>query len=277
MIQPTQTFSLSGGIKLSFTDSGAPLNQLNYTTVLLLHGGVFNAYQFHKLHAYAHSLNLRTVLLHRRDYAGSTPYSSSEIQELERGNVIFWERLAAQMGEFLKMFIEREGIPKLAARQKRALSHQANGLEKGGSGGVAILGWSGGCLPIVSFLGATQNRMFSEELYGFLVEYIGECIFYDPSYNCFGYPLPPDNRNYIPWEDTANSSEDFLQTFSNWVSSYYDHPCYDPITRSLPATATIHDLDGSRRKSDETSVSSWTAEEIVKGTEERPARNEIAT
>ncbi|KAJ3793261.1 hypothetical protein GGU11DRAFT_692126 [Lentinula aff. detonsa] len=274
MTHPIQTYSLSGGIELSFTDSGPPLDSSDYTTIVLLHGGVFNAYGFHKVHGYAHSLNLRTVLLHRRDYAGSTPYSCSETQELQQGNVIFWERLSAQLGEFLQMFVQREGIPKLVARQKPA---QLNGLRNMGSGGLAILGWSGGCLPIVSFLGAIRNRMISEELYNFLEDYIGDCIFYDPSYHCFGYPLPPENQNYIPWEDTRISSEEFLHAFSQWVSSYYDHPCYDPVSRSLLTTASINDFDGQRQKSDEISVSSWTDEEIAQGTEERPSKNEIST
>ncbi|KAJ3821553.1 hypothetical protein F5880DRAFT_1624692 [Lentinula raphanica] len=256
MIHTIQTYSLSGGVELSFTDSGPPIGSLDYTTVILLHGGVFNAYGFHKVHDYAHRLNLRTVLLHRRDYAGSTPYSRSEIQELENGSVIFWERLSAQLGEFVRMFVEKESVPK-----------------RGGSGGIAILGWSGGCLPIVSFL----------ELYNFLVEYIGDLILYgtvfcsiltffvltvlmlDPSYHCFGYPLPHDNRNYVPWEDQTISSEEFLHAFSEWVSSYYDHPCYDPVSRSLLVTASINDFDGQRRKSDEISVLSWTDEDLARG------------
>ncbi|KAJ4471422.1 hypothetical protein J3R30DRAFT_3407796 [Lentinula aciculospora] len=295
MTPPIQTYFLSGGIKLSFTDSGAPPGSSNYTTVILLHGGAFNAYGFQKIPAYDHGLNLRTVLLRRRDYAGSTPYTPSEIAELEQGDIIFWERLSAQLGEFLKMFIERERIPKLFSGKRPSSFSQIDGRKGSRSGGVAILGWSGGCLPIVSFLGATQNRMFSEEQYNFLVEYIGDCILYgeviylplqqgrclivllDPSYHCFGYSLPPDNRNYIPWEDTASSPEEFFHAFSQWVSSYYDHPCYDPVNRRLQTTASINDLDGCRHKSDEISVSSWTHEDIIKGIEERPAKNEIST
>ncbi|KAJ3837749.1 hypothetical protein EV361DRAFT_797953 [Lentinula raphanica] len=277
MIHTIQTYSLSGGVELSFTDSGPPIGSLDYTTVILLHGGVFNAYGFHKVHDYAHRLNLRTVLLHRRDYAGSTPYSRSEIQELENGSVIFWERLSAQLGEFVRMFVEKESVPKLMGVQKSTSNAQMNGFRRGGSGGIAILGWSGGCLPIVSFLGVVRNRMMSEELYNFLVEYIGDLILYDPSYHCFGYPLPHDNRNYVPWEDQTISSEEFLHAFSEWVSSYYDHPCYDPVSRSLLVTASINDFDGQRRKSDEISVLSWTDEDLARGTEERPAKNEIST
>lgn len=38
-----KTYSLPEGTELSFTDSGAPLNSDDYTTVLIIHGSAFNA------------------------------------------------------------------------------------------------------------------------------------------------------------------------------------------------------------------------------------------
>ncbi|KAJ4471423.1 hypothetical protein J3R30DRAFT_3299672 [Lentinula aciculospora] len=259
-----QTYTVSDGIELSFTDSGAPPDSRDYTTVLFVHGGVFNAYQFRKVHAHAHALNLRTVLIHRRDYAGSTPYSSSEIEELEQGSAAFWERLSAQVAEFMEIFIKRERIPKLN-RQKSS----------GGNGGVAIFGWSAGCSTVLSLLGLTRNPMISEDLYIGLQEYIGNCIIYDPPYFCFGYIPPSDNRNYIPWNDPAVSAEDLPGVVAEWISSYYDHPCYDPVSQSLSSKAGIHDLDGIRQKGDRMSVSSWTDEETAMGLEGTPAKNEV--
>ncbi|KAJ3892395.1 hypothetical protein GG344DRAFT_87785 [Lentinula edodes] len=240
-----QTYTLPEGIELSFTDSGVPPGSADYTTVVFLHGGIFNAYQFHKVHTHAHAQNLRTVLLHRRDYAGSTSYSATEIEELEQGSVTFWERLSAQVAQFLEIFIERERIP------------------KGGNGGIAIFAWSAGCSTVLSFLGGTQNPLISKELYQLLQQYVGNCILYDPTYLCFGYPLPSDNRNYIPWDDLTVSTDELPQLVAEWVSSYYDHPCYDPVTRSLPSTATVNELDGIRLKSDRISISSWTDEELI--------------
>ncbi|KAJ3869847.1 hypothetical protein EV359DRAFT_29064 [Lentinula novae-zelandiae] len=256
-----QTYTLSEGIELSFTDSGVPPGSADYTTVIFLHGGIFNAYQFHKVHAHAHAQNLRTVLLHRRDYDGSTSYSATEIEELEQGSVTFWERLSAQVAQFLEIFIERERIPKLTRKLR-------------GNGGIAILAWSAGCSTVLSFLGGTQNPLISKELYQLLQQYVGNCILYDPTYLCFGYPLPSDNRNYIPWDDPTVSTDELPQLVAEWVSSYYDHPCYDPVTRSLPSTATINELDGIRLKSDRISISSWTDEELVKGLERSSAKNE---
>ncbi|KAJ4482855.1 hypothetical protein C8J55DRAFT_559677 [Lentinula edodes] len=294
-----QTYTLSEGIELSFTDSGVPPGSADYTTVVFLHGGIFNAYQFHKVHAHAHAQNLRTVLLHRRDYAGSTSYSATEIEELEQGSVTFWERLSAQVAQFLEIFIERERIPKLTRKlsssRETTCSFAATSVKenRGGNGGIAILAWSAGCSTVLSFLGGTQNPLISKELYQLLQQYVGNCILYgqrfilffkarltkrhvpkDPTYLCFGYPLPSDNRNYIPWDDLTVSTDELPQLVAEWVSSYYDHPCYDPVTRSLPSTATVNELDGIRLKSDRISISSWTDEELVKGLEGSSAKNE---
>lgn len=252
--------------------------------------------QFHKVHAHAHAQNLRTVLLHRRDYAGSTSYSATEIEELEQGSVTFWERLSAQVAQFLEIFIERERIPKLTRKlsssRETACSFTATSVKENrrGNGGIAILAWSAGCSTVLSFLGGTQNPLISKELYQLLQQYVGNCILYgqrsisffkarltnpkDPTYLCFGYPLPSDNRNYIPWDDPTVSTDELPQLVAEWVSSYYDHPCYDPVTRSLPSTATMNELDGIRLKSDRISISSWTDEELVKGLERSSAKNE---
>ncbi|KAJ4475649.1 hypothetical protein J3R30DRAFT_578900 [Lentinula aciculospora] len=276
-----QTYTLSEGIRLSFTDSGAPPNAANYTTVFFLHGGMFNAYQFHKIHSHAHAENLRTVLLHRRDYAGSTAYSPKELDELEKGSVLFWERLSAQMAEFLGIFIARERIPKLTQRklpfsQTVQLMHASSEpINVRGNGGIAIFGWSAGCSTVLSFLGASHNPMISEESHKTLKQYVSHCILYDPTYLSLGYKLPSDNRNYIPWADPTIALEDIPRVVSEWVTSYYDHPCYDPLSGSLPVTATLHDLDGIRPKSDQVSISSWTDEELAKGIEGLPARNEM--
>ncbi|KIK69443.1 hypothetical protein GYMLUDRAFT_152193 [Collybiopsis luxurians FD-317 M1] len=258
-----KTYSLSGGIELSFTDVGAPPNSDDYTTVFILHGSVFNAYQFHKVHSYAHAFNLRTVLVHRRDYTGSTPYALTELQEIEQGSRVFWEQSSAQLAEFLGMFIEEEKIPKLK-------EHSRNG-------GIAMLGWSMGAVPVLSFLATAKKPLVSPGLLELLEGYIGECVLYDPPYLALGYPLPSNQPNYIPWviPDPNVSQEEMPVIFSQWISSYYDHPCYDPASRSLRSSATIYDFDGARPTGDKVnSLSSWTEEEIAKGIERKAATSE---
>ncbi|KIK69441.1 hypothetical protein GYMLUDRAFT_214581 [Collybiopsis luxurians FD-317 M1] len=261
-IQP-KGYSLSGGIELSFTDVGAPPNSDDYTTVFILHGSVFNAYQFHKVHSYAHNFNLRTVLLHRRGYIGSTPYTPAELQELERGSKTFWEQSSAQLAEFLGMFIEKEKIPKLKEHPR--------------SGGIAILGWSMGAIPVLSFFATAKNALVSTGLLELLEGYIGKCVLYDPPYLALGYPLPSDNPNYIPWviPDPTVSPEEVPAVFSQWIGSYYDHPCYDSASRRWRSSASIYDFDGSRPGGDKkNSLSSWSEEEIAKGIEQDATTSE---
>ncbi|KAF9062033.1 hypothetical protein BDP27DRAFT_1337137 [Rhodocollybia butyracea] len=252
MSHPIQTYSLSRGIELSFTDSGAPPNSRDYTTLLVVHGTAFNAYQFHKLHSYAHALNLRTVLLHRRDYVGSTPYTKN----------VFWERLSAQLAEFVVMLIQNEGIPRLT----HSTESHSEGLDLKGRGGVAIMGWSFGCATVLSLFGVVKNPMISDKHYDLLQE---------PTSCRLRISCPLDNPNYLPWADSTIPPENIPQIFSDWASSYYDHPCYDPQSRCLPYTASMYDLDG-RPKTETTSVSSWTEEEIAKGIEGNNARSDIS-
>ncbi|KAF9061870.1 hypothetical protein BDP27DRAFT_1234417 [Rhodocollybia butyracea] len=269
MSHPVQTYSLSEGIELSFTDSGAPPNSIDYTTLLVIHGTGFNAYQFHKLHSSAHAHNLRTVLLHRRDYAGSTPYSPTELEEISEAKKVFWERSSAQVAEFVVMLVAKEGIPKLTTKS------QSEGSDFDSRGGVAIMGWSFGCATALSLLGTVKNPMISDEHYNILKDYIGDCILYDPPHLAFGYPLPPDNKNYVPWEDLTIPPGEHTKVFSDWVASYYDHPYYDSQCQSLSYyTASIHDLDG-RAKTEKDSVSLWSEEEKAKGIEGETAATEI--
>ncbi|KAF5381157.1 hypothetical protein D9757_009438 [Collybiopsis confluens] len=245
-----KTYNLSGGIDLSFTDAGAPLSD-DYTTVVILHGTAFNAYQLRKVHVYAHENNLRTVLLHQRHYAGSTPYTTDEIEDIKQGEMGFWERGSAQLAEFLNTFIKQERIPKLTTE---------------GRGGIAIMGWSMGVVPVLSFLATAKNPIISIDLSECLQEYIGRCILYEPPFLAFGISPPPKCPNFNPWEEPDISPEDLPIVFSRWISSYFDHPCYDPVTKSLSISATIHDYDG-RPEGPVNSISSWTADDISKGIE----------
>ncbi|KAF8823569.1 hypothetical protein HHX47_DHR10000167 [Lentinula edodes] len=145
------------------------------------------------------------------------------------------------------------------------------------SGGIAIMGWSAGCQMIFSIFGAAHNPMIANEEYALLQQYIGKFMLYDPPHVAFGYPVPFDNKNYVPWEDTSLKPEDIPVAFSEWVSSYYDHPCYDFATRSLPSSATIHDLNGIPKKTRRTSVYDWSEEDKAKGIEMEAMKSEVLT
>lgn len=160
----SNTAHLPDGIDIFYTDSGAPSDSTDYTTLVILHGSAFTGRKHHtsvfsgtpvlsvhcilieasfkKLHGYAHALNLRTVVWNRRDYPGSTKYTDAELDDLKNGRQEFIDRLAVQLGQFLEQFIEEEHIPKISANRK--------------SGGLAIMGWSMGIASVIPLFSSKE-------------------------------------------------------------------------------------------------------------------------
>ncbi|THV03734.1 hypothetical protein K435DRAFT_817155 [Dendrothele bispora CBS 962.96] len=233
----SNTYHLNDAINIFFTDSGAPQSSDDYTTLIVLHGSAFTGDGFVRLHEYSHANNLRTVIWNRRDYPGSTKYSDTELEDYANGRKVFLDRLALQLADFLKQFIETENIPPITSDRK--------------SGGFAIMGWSMGtatAMPLFS-----DRALFSLEQYSLLEKYVKDLILYDPPYLSFGYKLPPDEKTYNPWTDPeCKTPEELYQNFGTWVSSYYDHP---------DTSGSIHGLD-FRKRTELATVPTWTAEEF---------------
>ncbi|KAG6875672.1 hypothetical protein C0992_002879 [Termitomyces sp. T32_za158] len=160
MMMTSHTYTLIGDIKVFFTDSGPPPASTDYTTLIVLHGSAFTGHGFERLHDYAHRYNLRTVIWNRRDYYGSTKYTDAEIDDLNNGKKVFLDRLAIQVADFLKQYIEKESVPKISADRK--------------TGGFAIMGWSMGtatAMPLFS-----DPALISPELYALLEQYVKDLI-----------------------------------------------------------------------------------------------------
>jgi len=205
--------------------------------LIVLHGSAFTGDGFERLHDYAHRYNLRTVIWNRRDYPGSTKYTDAELDDLNNGRKVFLDRLAIQVADFLKQYIEKESIPKITADRK--------------FGGFAIMGWSMGsatAMPLFS-----DPSLISPELYTLLEQYVKDLVLDDPPYLSFGIPLPADEKTYNPWADPdCKTPEELYQNFGYWVSSYYDHP---------DVSGTIHGLNYEKRAGIPT-VTTWTPEQF---------------
>lgn len=87
---------------LYFEDSGAPESSSDYVTLILVHGAMVNSGMpsapdrfgfeqgysymcsgvFRRMLPFASANNLRLVLVNKRDYRGSTPYSQEELKDL---------------------------------------------------------------------------------------------------------------------------------------------------------------------------------------------------
>ncbi|KAG7096126.1 hypothetical protein E1B28_006800 [Marasmius oreades] len=233
-----QTYTLSEDIKIFFSDNGAPPNSDDYTTIVLLHGSGFNGHGLERMHDVSHSLNLRTLILNRRQYPGSTPYTDSELEDLKQGRKVFIDRIGKVMGEFLLQFIEKEKIPKASDDMKK--------------GGIAVMTWSMGTSAMALF---SDANLVPHEDYLVLEKYVKDLVCDDPPHLCFGFEVPDDIKAYDPWTDPELKTlpEKFKQ-FSKWVSTYFDHP--------NPETGKLQDMDLTTKGSSNSTIMKWSSEEL---------------
>ncbi|KAK7462247.1 hypothetical protein VKT23_007850 [Stygiomarasmius scandens] len=246
------TYRLPGDIDISFTDSGPPPDSKDYTTLVIFNGSAFGRTSFGKLPQHAHSFNLRTVVANSRGYPGSTPYTKSEVEDLEQGKKVHLERLGSLVASFIERFIEEnekgEGIPKIGSGGK--------------SGGIALLGWSSGAITAMSMF--ADPALVSSKAYTLLQKYVKDLVFCDAPAVAFGYPYL--NDMYYPWLDKdATTPEEITSNFVSWSSSYYQHP--------NPHGSSTSSLDNSKSTEHK---SSWTSEEFEKFFHEPNIPQELA-
>ncbi|KAG6840111.1 hypothetical protein C0991_008901 [Blastosporella zonata] len=237
----SETAHLPDGIDIFYTDSGAPPGSTDYTTVIILHGTAFTGHNLKKLHDYAHGLNLRTLIWNRRDYAGSTKYTEDELDDLKHGRRVFLDRLAAQLVQFLLLFIEQYDVPKVDVERR--------------TGGFAIMGWSLGNTTALSLFSHTS--LIPPEAYTLLKSYVKDLIIYDSTLFAFGWKLPPDADPSVIYEpmskfDGDETPDGVMRNFHTWVSSYYDHP---------ENPKSINDLHFAER-TERASSDNWTADDL---------------
>ncbi|EMD37518.1 hypothetical protein CERSUDRAFT_49933, partial [Gelatoporia subvermispora B] len=133
------------GTVLYYEDTGVPEGARAYTTLILVHGTMFNGAIFRRMYPYAASNNLRIVSVNKRDYVGSTPYTTEELSAVqgtaEEQKAII-DADGVRLAHFIAWFIETEKIPPiLEAKDGTRI------------GGFALAGWSSGNVVTISLLG----------------------------------------------------------------------------------------------------------------------------
>ncbi|KAG6885274.1 hypothetical protein C0993_003861, partial [Termitomyces sp. T159_Od127] len=236
----SNTVHFPNGIDIFYTDSGPPPGSHDYTTVIILHGITFTGENLKKLHNYAHTFNLRTVIWNRRGYAGSSQYNPDELDDLEYGRGAFLERLGVQLAHFLRWFIEQHNVPRVSADHK--------------TGGFAIMGWSFGNATAMTLF--SHRDLLPSQTYDLLKDYVKNLIIYDATLFAFGWKLPPNEKPLSTYDPLSTFATDppevALRNFDAWVSSYYDHP-KDP--------ESVSDLHFAQRTESATS-DAWSAEDL---------------
>ncbi|KAJ8488426.1 hypothetical protein ONZ51_g3568 [Trametes cubensis] len=198
----------------AFLDSGAPEGSTDYTTVVVLHGWGWHGGVFRKMLPLAAQSNARLVLVNRRDYPGSEPYTPEERATLIRLATgapspesdaeaqAFMRDRVKEFYDYLVDFVRRENIPR----------------PQGNTGGLIIAGWSLASAWLTALL--AHVRSFKEEDVK-LSEYVRRVILYDSSHFCYGYTPPPNS--YQPLLDTSLSEKERVEKFGIYITGYYVH------------------------------------------------------
>ncbi|KAI0657102.1 hypothetical protein C8Q70DRAFT_291003 [Cubamyces menziesii] len=221
-----------------FRDSGAPEDNIDYTTLVVVHGWGWKASTFKKLYAVAKQSNVRIVSVIRRDYPGGVSYTAEEQAALRRlastprspdteiEMAAFMRKHAHDVYHFLVAFIEQAQIP--PAQDSR--------------GGIILAGWSMGAASVTALLAHADSYpvrsislsaylkravMFgASPLVSFMVcAEVYECSsrLADVSNIFFGYGTPTNVELFHPLHDPTLDGAEKLTAFDHWVTSYFEH------------------------------------------------------
>lgn len=181
------------GHVLYYEDTGPVAGSKVYTTIVLFHGLIFHSGMSHlvlpqpwlimvhdpgifkRLLPSAQERGLRLVTVNWRDYPGSSPYTSEELDEFSSKSYEVQRAAMEKQGNhittFIENFIKKEDIPPL----------EREGLKK--CGGLTVLTWSLGNVFLFPFL-ANAHRL-SEGTRTFLERYLRTAIVFGmlTSYN----------------------------------------------------------------------------------------------
>ena len=190
----TSTLNVGNGTELGYIDSGAP-GTSTYTTIFAIHGMGYYSRKytpatspqtcmltprtavFEKVLEKATSHNTRFVAITRRDYNGSTAYSTSDLSDLQNGpetaQTSFFQARGLELATFIETFISKNDIPAPSSDGK--------------TGGIGVLGWSLGNTFTVSLLANIESYPNSTQTT--LAKYLRAAIFQGMSRSSRNPPL----------------------------------------------------------------------------------------
>ncbi|TCD61959.1 hypothetical protein EIP91_007668 [Steccherinum ochraceum] len=201
------------GTQLHYEDSGAPLEVVTYTTLVLLHGVYFNSGIFRPLIPYAAENGLRLVLLNGRDNGESTSFTDDELKSLavtsREEREAFLKRRVHEYASFLRWYVENEDTP---------LLEEANGNR---TGGVSLVMWSGGNGYGPAFFAYADT--FPAHTRQVLQKYLRSYVIYDAPMYPLGLPHPPQDELYSPTRDPTWTRERLQAAFLPGLVGHYSN------------------------------------------------------
>lgn len=192
----------------AYKDTGVPTttSEGRYSTLVMVHGLAWPAGVFSRLAQKAGKLGARVVLINRRGYPPSKPFSDDErallvssADDTVGGRLIvdnFVKGLARELYDFLLHLVSAGDIPPKS---------------------ITLAGWSLGALWIAAFLAHAPSFPATDVA---LHPYLRRVIAYDPVPQVLGYHPP---GLYDPLRDPSVAPGEHGKVFAKWVSGYYAH------------------------------------------------------
>jgi len=197
-------------VELAYIDSGVPgPSQLPYITIFAIHGMCFTSPIFDKVKRIAHARGVRFVAINRRNFPGSTPFTTEELDAIKSGDEEIKTAWMAARGHeialFIDSFVQKHKLPPIS--------------DDGKSGGYAILAWSLGC-PF-AFSAISSADTLPADVRDRLAPRFRALIVHEPAPLALGLPSPP--KNWSPLVETSIPQELRFKAFAQWITSYFEH------------------------------------------------------
>ncbi|KAH8105126.1 alpha/beta-hydrolase [Cristinia sonorae] len=189
-------------------DTGAPSESDDYLTLVMLHGLAWHAGTFRHMLPFAKKYNARVILVNRRDYPESTPFSDEEMKTLRSAVEVtpeatetlrgFVKDRALDLYQLLETLIKVDNIPK--------------------KGGIALGAWSFGTQFTAALLAYGASFPVGDVD---VVSYLKYVVNLDQPSHFLGYP--PKEGCWNPLLDPTLPEGEGLKIFPRWVSGYFMH------------------------------------------------------
>ncbi|KAJ3737782.1 hypothetical protein DFJ43DRAFT_1148945 [Lentinula guzmanii] len=194
-------FTLPNHVRFFYEDSGVPAKE-DYTTFFIIHGHTYHSGLFKLLLPVGLERNHRILLVNRRDYPQSSPYSAGELKVFAEG---------PDEARYAQLLNDGSDLALLLDRLIQSLSLPQSG--------VAIVSWSLGNvfgLPLLASI--TMLPVDTQARLGLFVK---RTILWDAPCEPMGIPFPPGT--YHPFLDDSTPVEDRGVVFAQWLTSYFPH------------------------------------------------------
>ncbi|VDB90503.1 unnamed protein product [Peniophora sp. CBMAI 1063] len=198
-------------------DTGVPAGGADsHKVLILIHGWGFQSSVFTRMAPFAQSYNARLILVNRREYPGTDPFTKDErdlLLEAQQTDEVgaaaakdVWTARGEEVLTLLESIVQQGGVPERS---------------------IILAGWSYAGLWMTSLLSlppAVANRHD-------VGRYIRRIICYDTSYRRLGFPDPAPSM-FSPFTDKSIAPEDIRDAFIHWITGYYSH--------TIPRTPGVH-------------------------------------